>query len=106
VEEQVVHGLWPIAHGLSADAWTPRPSLPRPNPPRSSAVLQLHYVLLWCGTFLCYAQLKAPEDPCSSTDPGLLRAPSRVGPDTLAGLRAAVLFLGCRGLWGFQSFGS
>lgn len=56
----------------------PCPALPLPC---SSAVLQPHCVLLWCGTSSCSAQLKAPEDACSSTVPGLLRALSRVGPN-------------------------
>lgn len=72
---------------LSGGAGSPWPARPlmhgRPAQPLpcSSATLQPHCVLLWCGTFSCSAQLKAPEDPCSSTDPGLLRALSHVGPD-------------------------
>lgn len=78
---------------------------PAPPLPRSSAMLQPHRALLWCGTFSCSAQLKAPENACSSQTL-VCRGLCPMWDPMLAGLRAVVLFLSCCGLWGFQSFGS
>lgn len=69
------------------------------------AMLQPHCVLLWCGTFSCSAQLKAPKPQRIPALPQTLACSGLclMWDLLLAGLSSCLI---SRLLWGFQSFGS